>query len=147
MEAPEEAVRKSGERRRGRGSRLALLVLSRDPRHSRPSSELQLLAAALRLCQVSAETKQQIELVFLLLSAGSKEQELTHLCGWVDAVRERCIERTIPAADRSRGLLPPDHIVRDIERKDSAHLARTWSRSAEDPARHGNLSGHTGPKT
>lgn len=54
MEAPEEAVRKSGERRKGRGSRLALLVLSRDARHSRPSSELQLLAAALRPCQVSA---------------------------------------------------------------------------------------------
>ena len=47
-------MRKSGERRRGRGSRLALLVLSTDPRHSMPSSELQLLAAALKPCQVSA---------------------------------------------------------------------------------------------
>ena len=56
MEAPEEDVRKSGDCRRGRGSKLALVVLSRDARQYKPSSDVQLLAAALRLCHVSAST-------------------------------------------------------------------------------------------
>ncbi len=47
MEAPEEDVRKSGDCRRGRGSKSALVVLSRDARQYKPSSDVQLLAAAL----------------------------------------------------------------------------------------------------
>jgi hypothetical protein len=56
MEAPEEDVRKSGDCCRGRGSKLALVVLSKEARQYKPSSDVQLLAAALRHCHVSAST-------------------------------------------------------------------------------------------
>ena len=56
MEAPEEDVRKSGDCRRGGGSNLALVVLSKDARQYTPSSDVQLLAAPLRHCHVSAIT-------------------------------------------------------------------------------------------
>ena len=91
IEAFEEAVRKSGERRRGKGSRLALLVLSRDVRHNRPSSELQLLAAALKPCHVSAGHKRKF--ARQLASRNWEQvccqlQELTAaLCGMVDEMR------------------------------------------------------------
>lgn len=52
-------MRQSGDSRRGKGSRVALVVLSKDALHSAPSSEVQLLPAALRDCHVSVDADTQ----------------------------------------------------------------------------------------
>ena len=140
IEALEEAVRKSGDRLRGRGSRLALLVLSRDARHSRPSSELQLLAAALKPCHVSAG--QPRGFAHQLATQCWKHrccqpQELTPApCGMVDAMRGCCIQRKFPTADGGCCLLYSHCILLKSGSIKRAHLVRTWNRSAGHPARH-----------
>ena len=62
MDAPEDAVRHSGDSWYGRGSSMGLSLLSKEPLHTTPSSDVQLLAAARRHCHVSAEPIHALDL-------------------------------------------------------------------------------------